>query len=143
MVTLLLAALPCLAPAKAQPLDWLAGRWVQHGNVTETEEIWTTPAFGHLLGVNRSLVYGKQMHWEFLRIEKRADRVVYLAQPDGRHPPTPFCLAKSGPKTATFVNPSHDFPTQISYARVGDRLTVEISGGEKRLTLVLVRAPLK
>lgn len=134
LIAMLATTIPCVPVAQALPLDWLAGTWVQRDGETVVLETWTRPASGQLLGVGRTLKAGAQVTWEFLRIAPEGDRVVLFAQPQGRHPPTAFCLAKSGPRAAIFVNPVHDFPKQISYLRVGDDLVVEVSGGERRFT---------
>jgi hypothetical protein len=109
-------------------LQWLAGSWLSQSGATSSEEHWTEPAGGTMLGMNRTIVHGKTVFFEYLRIEKRADAIVYLASPKGQHPPTPFKLAECTQNQATFENPQHDFPQRIIYERNGDELRGRIEG---------------
>ncbi len=79
--------------------------------------------------------------FEFLRIVERDGGLVYIAQPNGR-PPTEFVLTKIDAGSATFENPSHDFPKTIRYTRREDgSLEATISGanGEKAQSFVFTR----
>jgi hypothetical protein len=50
----------------------------------------------------------------YLRIEERADGLVYVASPTGRGT-TAFPLADVGDRFVVFANPEHDFPQEIRY----------------------------
>jgi hypothetical protein len=64
-----------------------------------------------------------------LRIVERDGTLVYVAQPNGR-PPTEFTLTSIAPDSATFENPSHDFPKVIRYSRRADgSLEARVSDG--------------
>jgi hypothetical protein len=80
--------------------------------------------------------------FEFLRIVERDGGLVYVAQPNGR-PPTDFVLTEVTADSATFENPSHDFPKMIRYAKRGDgTLEARISdGGQRSQTFVFHRTP--
>lgn len=81
-----------------------------------------------MLGISQTVRSGRT-EFEFLRIESVERGVVdYVAQPSGR-PPTRFRLTDNSATHADFANPAHDFPQRIRYAREGDVLTAEISGG--------------
>ena len=54
------------------------------------------------------------------------DEIVYLAQPNGG-PGVGFYLVRAEGTTATFENPTHDFPQRIRYARDGDMMVATIS----------------
>jgi hypothetical protein len=77
-------------------LAWLAGSWVFVEGDAVSEEVWTRPNGGTMLGVNRTVVDGRTVHFEYLRIEQGPEGVVYLASPGGRPPPTPLALAENG-----------------------------------------------
>jgi hypothetical protein len=123
-------------------LAWLSGFWRDTGEGgSATEEHWTPPAGGSMLGVSRSLrPAGDEADgslatasYEFLRISAEPDgNVVYHASPQGRYPPTPFTLeTKPGSdlgRRLVFTNPAHDFPQRIVYEKRGrDRVDVTIS----------------
>jgi hypothetical protein len=109
-------------------LAWLAGRWVSESDTSTVEEMWLAPAGGSMVGVNRTVSDGATVAFEFLRIARHGETVVYLASPGGRYPPTSFELIEIDTRRAVFANPDHDFPQRITYVRDGDRLTATIAG---------------
>lgn len=113
-----------------ESLAWLAGSWGSASGATETEEHWTAPKAGSLLGMNRTTRGGKTVMFEFLRIEARPDGVYYLASPGGR-PPTPFKLKEAVKEKVVFENPEHDFPQRILYWKSGSSLCARIEGTQK------------
>jgi hypothetical protein len=121
--TLLAAALFAALSGRAEPavqadalsgLAWMAGTWIGEDAGTVSEETWTSPRGGMMLGMHRDVAGGKAVSFEFLRIEATADGIVYFASPRGA-PPTPFRLVENGPRRAVFANPEHDFPVRILY----------------------------
>ena len=120
------------APAKSiDSLSWMAGAWTGTMGRAAIEEHWIPPAGKMMMAVSRTVVGERTVEFEFLRIEERADGIVYVAQPGGR-PPTEFRLTASTPTSATFENPQHDNPKLIRYTREGEgTLIAEIEGDEK------------
>lgn len=125
------AALALLLTAQALPrtamddLAWMSGQW-QSADGT-TEEAWTAPRGGMMLGVGRTVQGGIVREYEFLRLQAGADGVpVYWASPNGV-PPVGFRLSQAGPSSATFDNPAHDYPQRIRYRRDGETLVATIS----------------
>ncbi len=114
---------------------WLSGSWAGTDGGALTEEHWTAPRGGTMVGVQRITKGGNTTGYEHLRIEQREDGVVYVASPRGQQTTT-FRLVDSGEGFARFVNPEHDFPQVIQYRREGDQLTATVEGlvnGEARL----------
>ena len=125
LILLLLSSLAVAEP-KAQDLDWLSGRW-SNG---ETEETWSLPAGGSLLGRSRTVRGGETVFFEFLRVEEEDGTLMYRAMPGGESLTT-FRLTESTAQSVLFSNPAHDFPKQIRYRRDGDVLLIEIGDGER------------
>ena len=123
------AEAPKIPPAgfALQQLGWLAGSWAAIEDGVVTEEHWTVPRGGSMLGMNRVSNDERMIFFEHLRIEARGGGVVYLAAPVGQEP-TPFKLASSENTKAVFTNPEHDFPRTITYEREGDALFVVAEG---------------
>ncbi len=93
-------------------LAWLAGCWIGEGG----EECWLEPLGGTMVGINRGPQReGKPPAFEFLRLVEDGGKLVYLASPSGRHPPTPFEAIEVGERRVVFANPDHDFPQRITY----------------------------
>jgi hypothetical protein len=120
------AQTPATEPGGAS-LDWMAGDWCQQQGAALVEEHWLPARGGLLLGMGRTVADGKVRSFEFLRIDLRADKPVFIAQPDGV-PPTEFKLTASGPGWARFENPQHDFPKRVEYRRTSQGLHAEIAG---------------
>ena len=117
-------------PPKLQDLAWITGAWVLESEKSRTEEHWTDIAGNMMLGVGRTIVGGKTVFFEFLRIGERADGIYYVAQPRGRAA-TDFKLTRFDGKQAIFENPQHDFPKRVLYRRNDDgSITARIDGGE-------------
>ncbi len=110
---------------------WLTGSWVGEGSESRSEEHWTEARAGLMLGVNRTIAGGRTVFFEYLRIERRPEGLVYLASPLGRDPPTPFTLIEHGERRAVFENPEHDFPQRVIYWLEDDELHGRIEGVEQ------------
>lgn len=127
-MTMFLAAMLALqAPAAVSDLGWMAGHWTREADGRWTEESWTAPRGGMMLGVSRSGRGEAVREFEFIRLQAGADGVpVYWASPGGR-PPVAFRLTSHGPNEAVFENPAHDFPQRIRYRREDGTMTATIS----------------
>jgi len=115
-------------PAGIGDLAWMSGHWATAGvDGRWTEESWSAPRGGVMLGHSRSGRGAALREFEFLRLQAGADGVpVYFAQPGGRAP-VPFRLSARGRGSATFENPAHDFPQRIGYRREGSTMVATIS----------------
>lgn len=116
-------------------LAWLCGSWSGVTEGARVEEHWTVPAGGSMIGMNRTVVGGRTVFYEYLRIEAGDDGIVYLASPRGRQPPTAFALATMTEGEVAFENPEHDFPQRVTYRREAETLHARIDGeqdGEPR-----------
>jgi hypothetical protein len=133
MLGLMLAASLAAAAgptASVDDLGWLSGRWETASGDGWTEEVWSAPRGGRMIGFSRAGRGETVREFEFLRLEAGDDGVpVYLASPSGR-PPIGFRLVEVEPTSVTFANPAHDFPQRIRYRRDGDTLTATISAGD-------------
>jgi len=113
-------------------LAWLAGTWRGGDGPVSFEERWTPPAGGAMLAVSRTLKGDRMVAFEFLRIVERDGALIYIAQPNGR-PATEFTLTAITAESATFENPTHDFPKMIRYSKRADgSIEARVSdGGQK------------
>jgi hypothetical protein len=109
-------------------LAWLAGSWSGTANGIEMEEHWTAPKGNSMIGLHRDVSKGRTVWFEFQRIEQQGDQIVYLAQPNGQSPATPFALKEASAARVVFENPTHDFPQRIIYWKDGNDLRARIEG---------------
>ena len=130
LAMLLTAATPAERSGKTgvDKLSWMSGVWSGRQGHDRTEERWSPPKAGVMLGTNLTVSGSSAKAYEFLRIA--ADdkgRVIYWSSPQGRQA-VPFELVAAAPNEAVFENPKHDYPTRISYRREGNRMAATISG---------------
>ncbi len=122
-------------------LGWMSGRWETREGERWTEEVWSEPRAGMMIGYSRSGQGETVREFEFIRLQAGADGVpVYLAQPGGRAP-VPFRLTARDGSSATFENPDHDFPQRIRYRRDGEIMTATVSAidGSNAMTWIFRR----
>lgn len=116
-----------------EAVAFLAGSWLRVEGDRREEEHWMAPAGGMMVGMSRNVRGDQVTSFEGLRIEKRAEGLVYVANPSGQagaefpHDPK---LSKDG--KVVFQNPAHDFPRRILYWLGDDgRLHARIEGEVK------------
>jgi hypothetical protein len=115
------------APPQALP-GWMAGSWTAAGTAGEwTEEWWTPPRAGIMLGASRSGKAEALGFFEHMRIVRSGGGVAFCAMPQGQAS-TCFQAVAADAASITFENPAHDFPQRVAYRREGDQLVGEISG---------------
>ena len=123
------AALHAQEPAPSiSALAWMAGSWSGNDGADEHEEHWTAPKGGAMVGMHRTVRQGRMVEFEFFRVEAQNGRLVYLSQPGGRSPATPFTLKALEPERVVFENAAHDFPQRLIYWKDGNALRARIEG---------------
>ena len=125
----LMSASPAPEPALPQ---WMAGCWVQEEGERWTEECWTTPRGGVILGSGRSGRGEKLASFEVMQIiltpahDGQAAAMTFWGAPGGEGR-TSFAWQPSSDPGVTFINAAHDYPQRIRYWREGDMLLAETS----------------
>lgn len=127
------AALVLAAPLAAQTLakpalpGWMAGTWMMEDGANWSDEVWTDPRGGIMLGMARSGFGTELQMWETTQIRVKADGTIsFFAQPQGK-PASEFPLVLISEEAIEFANPAHDYPQRIRYWRQGKLLMAEIS----------------
>lgn len=140
IVSTALAAPPC---ANATTLDWLAGVWTHTQEGTTTEERWSPPQAGSLIGSSRTMKPTQTVFFEHLMVQTQPDGcLAYVAWPGGGTSTT-FVWAGGEARSVVFENAVHDWPQRICYTREGDILTAvaEDLAQTRQLVLTLARQP--
>lgn len=122
-------ALLMLAEAAALPIPaFLAGCWEQQRTEGRwTEECWTDPRGGLMIGSGRNGRGDKIVNWEWMRIERGSDGTpTFYGSPMGA-PAVAFKASEADAKSITFVNASHDYPQRIRYVVADTGLDAETS----------------
>ena len=122
-----LTTAPLSAQERAVFPSWMAGAWALADGERWTEEFWTAPRGGVMLGASREGEGETLRTWEAIRIVRKADgTLAYIPMPNGGAP-VEFALVRQDAQSIEFANPAHDFPQRIRYWREGDRLHAEIA----------------
>jgi len=122
-----LAAAPLAAQEPAAFPLWMAGAWTLSDGERWTEEFWTHPRGGLMIGASREGQGETLRTWEAIRILRKPDgTLAYIPMPGGGAP-VEFALVRQEAQSIEFANPAHDFPQRIRYWREGDRLHAEIA----------------
>ena len=129
-----LIAAAVLAAAADGPVlpSWMAGCWERTSGEKWTEECWTAPRAGIMLGSGRSGSGEKLGEWEVMQIERidtddpAIAQMTFYGAPRGQNR-TPFAWIAGEGQGVTFINESHDYPQRIRYWREGKELVAEIA----------------
>jgi hypothetical protein len=132
MTTLLLLLVTTLTglqtPAPTvRDIAWMTGCWEMTRNGRHIVEHWTAPEGGTLMAVSRTVAAGKTHEYEFLMIREADGALEYVARPSGQTEAT-FRSVRVSADDVVFENPTHDFPTRISYRRTEGGLVAATEG---------------
>ena len=107
--------------------SWLAGAWSLADGDRWTEEFWTHPRGGIMIGASSEGQGEALRTWESILILRKPDgSLAYVPMPNGGAP-VEFAMVSQDAQSITFANPAHDFPQRIRYWREGERLHAEIA----------------
>jgi Domain of unknown function (DUF6265) len=126
LTALLIAAAGPTLPA------WMAGCWVQQSENRWTEECWSAPRGGMMIGYSRSGEGGVLSEWEVMQIvheetdDPAVDKLRFWASPGGAKR-TMFSWVPDDKAGLTFFNLENDYPQRIRYWREGADLMAEIA----------------
>lgn len=119
-------------PATIAQVAWISGDWVSErgtaASATTTEERWSPANGGAMLATSRTVRGSVMTEFEFLCLFERNGTLVYTAMPNAGAA-TDFTLTTIDAESATFENPTHDFPKVIRYAKRADGGMEAIVGG--------------
>jgi hypothetical protein len=126
---LILAAAAWSAAVQAPGLTdlaWLAGSWESRNAERWTEEWWTPPRGGLMIGGGRSGRDDKASSFEHMRIVAEPAGLAFYGMPGGA-PAVRFALVRGSGSEAVFENATHDFPQRIHYRLESGKLTATVS----------------
>jgi hypothetical protein len=134
------------APAAAgsvDSLDWLAGCWAGGNGRAEFHEQWMKPLGGMMLGMSRTVVGGKVVAYESMRIHTREDgKVAFTPKPSGKAEAT-FLRQGDNPREARFEVKRDEFPQRVIYRLNEDGTLAARIEGERDGKVRAVDYPMK
>ena len=115
-------------PALIDRVGWLTGCWARDQGSTIIEEHWMPPRGGVMLAMGRTTRNGMLVEYEFIVLRERDGHLAYEAHPSGQAVTT-FRAAAPTDTMVIYSDPTHDFPQQVGYRRMGpDSLLAWIEG---------------
>jgi hypothetical protein len=115
-------------PALIERVAWLEGCWEASSPQRTTEERWTAPRAGSMLGTSRTTRNETLLEHEFITLREVDGALAYQARPSGQ-PAAEFRSTRITDSAVVFENPQHDFPQLIGYRRgAADSLHAWIEG---------------
>lgn len=124
-LSLLLSCSVTQAESPGAELAWLVGCWASDDGASR--EVWVADGPNRLAGFGVAIRDNRVAFHEVLTLHRDdSGPWVYTAHPDGQST-TSFVASDLGDASAVFVNPEHDYPQRIRYARTGDELQATIS----------------
>lgn len=129
MYHLILIAFTALPQSSASIRDasWLTGCWAATHRGAVIREHWLPPDGGTMFGVSRTVAGGKTTEHEFIVLREGARGLEYVAKP-ARQAEALFVSTRADAGELVFENPTHDFPTRITYQRNADGIVAVVSG---------------
>jgi hypothetical protein len=115
------------APSSVADLAWLSGCWRYSAGSRTITEFWLPPDGGTMLGLSRTVSGAKTVEHEFLLLRVGPRGIEYVARPSGQAEAV-FTATKVGADEVVFENPSHDFPTRITYRKTDGGVAATIDG---------------
>lgn len=114
--------------AQSLRAEWLQGCWEARSPGLVIEENWTAPRGGVMIGISRTVRRDSLIEYELVLLRESGGVITYEAHPS-RQPLATFTATEATNSTIVFANPSHDYPQQVGYRRVGsDSLVAWIDG---------------
>jgi len=108
-------------------LSFITGCWAFQSGDSETEEYWTKPAGGAMLGLSRTVKGGKTVFTEYTQIREQNGALSMFVQLGLAKSTTEFRLTKLAVNEAVFTSDLEN-PHQLVYRRKGDELAARTEG---------------
>lgn len=115
------------AESNSELPGWMTGAWASQDGDKWSDEFWTPPRGGIMIGAARIGRGDRLIIWESTHIaHDDAGQLAFWAMPRGA-PASKFPMVKAGEREIVFANAAHDYPQKIRYWREGAALKAEIS----------------
>jgi hypothetical protein len=105
----------------------MTGYWAFQSGDSETEEYWTKPSGGAMLGLSRTVKGGKTIFTEYTQIRDQNGALSMFVQLGLAKSTTEFRLTKLSANEAVFTSDLEN-PHQLIYRRIGDELSARTEG---------------
>lgn len=123
-------------------VSWLAGCWQTNESYYVSREQWMPPNGKMMVGISHTVSKGETLGYEYLRIEERAGRLLYIANPTGEAE-TEFKQVQITDSSVVFQNLSNEFPQRIIYRKIYDGTIMARVEGSRDGTVEAIDIPMR
>lgn len=119
---------------KLDSTSWLLGTWTDSSKMGKATETWHKENDSTYTAESFIVSQKDTIFYEQVKLEQRNNEIHCVIKTKGQNDneAVSFKLRSGNAETLVFENPQHDFPTQITYTKIGsDSLYAEISGLSK------------
>jgi len=118
------------AYAKLEQAHWLLGNWENFSDDGTATESWKKENDSTYTAESFIIAEEDTVFYENVTLQLRKDTLTYVVSTrDQNEAPVSFRLIYNDDSALVFENPKHDFPTKITYNKIGtDSIYAEISG---------------
>ncbi len=115
---------------KLEQASWLLGNWENISEDGAATENWKKENDSTFKAESFIIAEEDTVFYEKVTLQLRKDTLDFVVSTRNQNEaPVSFRLVNSNEKTLVFENPQHDFPTKITYNKIGaDSIYAEISG---------------
>ncbi|MEO7214360.1 DUF6265 family protein [Mucilaginibacter sp.] len=123
-------------------LSWLTGKWIRTNTRPGTSgyEQWDRVTITEMRGFAVRIKNGDTTVTEKTTLLLKGHFIYYVADVKENEKPVFFKLTQLTDNSFTCENPEHDFPKQIEYILIGDKLKATISGDGKAIDYLFLKA---
>lgn len=111
--------------------SWLIGSWHNTSPEVSSTEVWEKKNDSTLTGISFAIVGNDTVSYETVSLEQKGKATYYIptVKEQNNAESVKFTLTSSTINKMVFENPTHDFPTKITYNKItNDSMIAEISG---------------
>ncbi len=119
---------------KLDSAQWLLGNWFHRSKDGAATEIWKKLNDSTLSAESFVIAGEDTVFYESVKLQARNRNIHYVVsvKEQNNEAPVSFKLVSADGSKLIFENPAHDFPSKITYTKIGsDSLYAEISGVTK------------
>jgi hypothetical protein len=111
--------------------NWFLGSWQNKTSDGDFTEIWKQKNDSVYIGVSYVIVKTDTVFYESISLEQKNKKWNYIVSVKNQNneQPVSFEMTSMTPNQLVFENPSHDFPSKITYTKITqDSMVAKISG---------------
>ncbi|MGC4039257.1 MAG: DUF6265 family protein [Flavobacterium sp.] len=119
---------------KIKKMEWLVGNWEQKLPEGVISENWIKENDSTYTGKSFFIKEEDTIHLERIVLTQKKDELLYIPTVNGQNndEPVTFKMTSDADNSFSFENPTHDYPTKITYKKINDTSIVATISGKQQ-----------